>query len=544
LTDPRHDKKRIEDTKGGLLADSYQWVLDNPEFKCWRDSNQSRLLWVKGDPGKGKTMLLCGIINELSGSTRLKDQNSNVLLSYFFCQATDSRINNACSVMRGLIFMLVDQQPTLISHIRKRYDQAGKQLFEDANAWTALTEILTDILNDPRVASVYLVIDGLDECSAFETTPGDRQQSASPTSDGLSNLLETIVQNSTLPNVKWIVSSRNWPVIEEVLDRATEKIRLNLELNQAAISAAVGIYIDWKVKQLALVKKYDTEITAAVRQHLLLNAHNTFLWVALVCHELASLKVRRHHTIAKLRAFPPGLDHLYRRMITQISDSDDSKLCTTILATVATVYEPITLDELVSFVDIPAGATDDTSLKEIIELCGSFLTLRYRKIFFVHQSAKDFLVNNASANILASGMEDVHHVIFSRSLQLMSKTLRRNLYNFNEPGISIEQIELLSLTPDPLETTRYSCIYWVDHLNDCNSSEKYATEFGINSQVDKFLLTHYLHWLETLSLLRGIPNGIVSMAKLAGLVDVSLDTLLAKVQSPNLPLGISIPSCR
>ncbi|KAF1828276.1 HET-domain-containing protein [Decorospora gaudefroyi] len=31
-TDPRHDKQRIEDTKGGLLVDSYCWVLDNTTF--------------------------------------------------------------------------------------------------------------------------------------------------------------------------------------------------------------------------------------------------------------------------------------------------------------------------------------------------------------------------------------------------------------------------------------------------------------------------------------------------------------------------------
>ena len=33
LTDPRDDKKRIEDTKGGLLADSYRWILENPSFQ-------------------------------------------------------------------------------------------------------------------------------------------------------------------------------------------------------------------------------------------------------------------------------------------------------------------------------------------------------------------------------------------------------------------------------------------------------------------------------------------------------------------------------
>src|SRR6266480_712150 len=89
ITDPSKDKERIEATKGGLLKDSYRWILENADFQRWRSDQQSRLLWVKGDPGKGKTMLLCGIINELE---ELMAKTN--LLSYFFCQATDSRINN------------------------------------------------------------------------------------------------------------------------------------------------------------------------------------------------------------------------------------------------------------------------------------------------------------------------------------------------------------------------------------------------------------------------------------------------------------------
>ncbi|KAH7160544.1 hypothetical protein B0J13DRAFT_494208, partial [Dactylonectria estremocensis] len=64
-TDPRDDKTRIQETKGGLLRDSYRWILDHGDFQQWRDDSQGRLLWIKGDPGKGKTMLLCGIIDEL-----------------------------------------------------------------------------------------------------------------------------------------------------------------------------------------------------------------------------------------------------------------------------------------------------------------------------------------------------------------------------------------------------------------------------------------------------------------------------------------------
>jgi hypothetical protein len=36
-TDPRDDKKRIIKTKGGLLEDSYHWILENSDFQQWRD---------------------------------------------------------------------------------------------------------------------------------------------------------------------------------------------------------------------------------------------------------------------------------------------------------------------------------------------------------------------------------------------------------------------------------------------------------------------------------------------------------------------------
>jgi hypothetical protein len=48
-------------------------------------------------------MLLCGVVNELEKSMAETD-----LLSYFFCQAADSRISNATTVLRGLLFLLVE----------------------------------------------------------------------------------------------------------------------------------------------------------------------------------------------------------------------------------------------------------------------------------------------------------------------------------------------------------------------------------------------------------------------------------------------------
>ncbi|PVI04472.1 hypothetical protein DM02DRAFT_692192, partial [Periconia macrospinosa] len=78
LTDPRDDKKHIVETKGGLLAGSYRWILDHPSFRKWHSDPQSRLLWIKNNPSKGKTMLLCGTTN------KLKKSSSNNMSLFFY----------------------------------------------------------------------------------------------------------------------------------------------------------------------------------------------------------------------------------------------------------------------------------------------------------------------------------------------------------------------------------------------------------------------------------------------------------------------------
>jgi hypothetical protein len=494
-TDPRDDKKSIEGTKGGLLADSYRWVLDNATFQQWQQCPDSRLLWVKGDPGKGKTMLICGIINELQNWTP-----RSTLLSYFFCQATDSRINNATAVLRGLLYMLVKQQPSLVSHVRKKHDDAGKALFEDTNAWVALTEIFVDVLQDPSLSKTYLIIDALDECVTNRP-----------------KLLEFVAkQSSTSDRVKWILSSRNWPDIEAQLERAGHKVRLSLELNANSVTAAVDIFIQKKVDQLAQEKKYKAETRLAVLQHLTSNANNTFLWVALVCQDLQATANR--HVLKKLASFPPGLDSLYKQMMYQMSESEDAEICSCVLASIAVLYRPVTIPELVALVEQLDDFSDD--VREIISLCGSFLTLREDTVYFVHQSAKDFLFAKASRDIFPNGAQEVHRVIFLRSLAILSSTLHRDMYSLKAPGTPIEDVEPPEL--DPLLTSRYSCIYWIDHLYESKprSLANRGSDPEVVGVVAEFLSMKYLYWLEGLSFCKSLERGVVSMAKLWSLVQV------------------------
>jgi hypothetical protein len=165
------------------------------------------------------------------------------------------------------------------------------------NAWVALSEIFTGILEEPSLPYTYVIIDVLDECVG-----------------GLDLLLELVVRTSlAYSGVKWIVTSCNWPSIEKDLDTTMQKVRLSLELNEESVSVAVTVYVQFKVGELAKRNKYSNDTRDAVECYLSANVHGTFLWVALVYQELAKTPGRK--TQKKLVVFPPGLNALYRRMM-------------------------------------------------------------------------------------------------------------------------------------------------------------------------------------------------------------------------------------
>lgn len=290
-----------------------------------------------------------------------------------------------------------------------------------------------------------------------------------------------------------------------------------MELNEAYISEAVHRFIQHKVDYLAKVKKYKDETREVIYRHLLLNARGTFLWVALVCENLDRTPPR--HAIKKLQAFPSGLDALYSRMIDQVRGSEDAELCKQILATLSTVYRPPTLKELTALIEVPGDSYDDDSFLEVIRVCGSFLTLRGDTVMFVHQSAKDFLLRGALNEILPRGIEAEHHAIFTRSLNVIFETLRRDIFDLKLPGIPATDISKPS--PSPLGAAEYACVYWVDHLQDSAHDQYYELSLNDKGRVDAFLQQKYLHWLEALSIIGSVSDGIKAMKKLEVLIKVS-----------------------
>ncbi|KAL0932792.1 beta transducin-like protein HET-D2Y [Colletotrichum truncatum] len=501
ITDPRDDKSRIERVKGGLLRDSYRWILEHDDFRQWRDGGQSRLLWIKGDPGKGKTMLLCGIIDELEKSSR-------TMLSYFFCQATDVRLNNATAVLRGLIYQILIQEPSRIGRVREKYDHAGKKLVEDANSWDALSKMLFSILEDPSLRDTYLVIDALDECET-----------------NLDQLLHLIVKisSSSSSRAKLLISSRNIYHIENKIQPTETQKLLVLELKENAhhISWAVNTYIAQCVSELAQLQR-DVVLQEQVRQKMQVKADGTFLWVALVIQELR--KAQSWDILETIDDIPAGLEELYGRMIRQIQQlrRRSADFCRKILSTVTTTYRPLHLQELQALADLPVDISHLQHIATIVALCGSFLTIRDSIVYLVHQSAKDFLM--LDRYLFPSGSAARHNDIVLQSIQVMSRILKRDVYDLRAPGYPIDEVE--PPDPDPLAPARYSLVYWIYHLSDGNPAGQGHNYLQDSGPVHTFLEQHYLHWLEALSLVGSMSEGILQMAKLACLVQASGEALV------------------
>lgn len=215
------------------------------------------------------------------------------------------------------------------------------------------------------------------------------------------------------------------------------------------------------------------------------NADDTFLWVALVCEELKNPETQIWNTLDLFRMFPSGLKPLYTRIMDRILSSRiarNVKVCKELLAIALIVYRPIASEELKILVE-SLGQDHLHHLPTIIKACGSSLSLRKGVLYFVHQSAKDSLLDKESEKILPTGAAHQHHAIFSKSLKVLSKTLEHDLCNLGAPGFPIDQV-----SPRHLAAAISCCpIFVVSSQNQCMCSGWQAPISGPSASL---FLTH------------------------------------------------------
>ncbi|KAL7919851.1 WD40-repeat-containing domain protein [Trichoderma austrokoningii] len=496
VVDPQDDMKKIERNKDTMLSEANEWIFQMEEYQAftdWSNTDSCRLLWIKGHAGTGKTMLLMGIVRELLSHSATFAPG----VSHFFCQGTVKSLNTVTATLRCLIWLLLVQQPHLISHLKSKHDNAGASLFEGDSAFISLNDVFESILKDPKLSPVYLVIDALDECE-----------------QGLDDLKRLIFTSLKISDrVKWLVSSR--PTVDL---RAPEMEGSLVELDSQKLQNPVNAFIDHKLSILETRPGYTDDVLKQLKKEIFQRAENTFLWVALVFKELDKedgyqIVVHGMYALEIVRETPSGLSRLYDYMMEKIEKGlrKDCEYCKNVLVATTLAFRPLTLAELRVLAQLP-----DSIVAAIVRKCASFLTVQDKTVYLIHQSAKDYLQENFESRLRPTGISQGHEDMAICSIQAMSSDLKQNLYDL---GYGFKPKNMRPPQPDPLASIRYCCLFWIHHLDVENlKSLEHKGTLSDDGVVLTFLKEKFLNWIESLSLLGNLSDGIYSIRKLLYIV--------------------------
>jgi hypothetical protein len=234
------------------------------------------------------------------------------------------------------------------------------------------------------------------------------------------------------------------------------------------------------------------------------------------------------------------LDTTYLPVLTQLvvgkKGSTRSRLVSQfrdIVGPIVLLAEPLSALSLSQVLDIPAASINGTLSRLHAVLDVPSKTDSPIRPF--HLSFRDFLIDPAKryTNEFWIDERETHQRLATNCLRLMESCLKKNICNLKMPGtprIEVDSKDLDTFLPAHIQ---YACRYWVSHLeqgtdrirdlcdaNDQSSESKKV--LGDEEIVWKFLKDHFLHWLESLSLLGKLSDGVTSIRKLLHVVQVCL----------------------
>lgn len=494
--DPKNTVRALYRRKEEPMDNLYGWVFENDIFTAfanWEDQDAPRRLWISGQAGMGKTMLLLGAIKKIQ--TRLlfqTDCGEPPVLIYFFCQSTDDRLNHGAAVLRSLVWMLLCQRPGLMRHLEEKFSSSGDKFIYDRNSIDTWCEIMTNMLID--CGRIIILIDALDECEEKSR-------------ESLATFLNEKLGEQELSHVKWLITSRPiWDLKHSLSYNFLEKHSV-LNLDGHNLSPSINAYIKKKmlgIRERAMNKAFVTTMETQLCER----ASNTFIWASLVIREFEKSPEKNWKYI--LDQIPRDLYELYDLLFKKLQDPD----CKDVLTVVMLATRPLTLLEIEQLCGLESGINAG---KDTVTLCGSFLTLRDETVYLIHQSAHDWLVKNHS-QLRNEPLHKLHAFVFGNSFEGLKKVLKKNIYDIPRFGVLTE--EVIPPTEDPLSPIRYSCQYWVHHLKE--------SKIRPPPDILDFLRTHVLHWLEAMALLGLLPETLQIVDELRRLEDVSQERKLKK----------------
>ncbi|KAL7963435.1 putative kinesin [Trichoderma compactum] len=392
-----HDKERkeclsslqFENTRYGKISPehrgSFDWIWTHDEYKSWSISETSRLLYVQGKPGSGKSTLTKYFDSNLQ--TKEAAAKQAIVAKFFYSFREGELQRSHYNMLLSLLYDILYQEEAFFYHhcqTEYRTHRCSGVKWD----YTSLKRVLRS-LQDYRSTSkrFYLIIDAVDE-----SEESDRRN--------ILNLLYDLCSNMEYCVVKIFIASRPVTQLEARRDEFLNFIRLQDETTHDISNFANSLL-------------EGLDLTRAIA-YMIDNAQGVFLWVKLVGEELLRFYedgYSEHDIFTMLQQLPTELEELYALMLERMRDK---KVCLSyglkMLRFILFAQRPLRVDELLHSLGIPDDveshstfSISDESFEKrvpkseriIISGGGNFLEIQPRNdgqrvVQVIHQTALEF----------------------------------------------------------------------------------------------------------------------------------------------------------
>lgn len=444
--------------------------------------------------------------------------------SFFFSKGKKD-LGDASALFTTLAIQLTEVVPDLKRYVCDaitQYGDIGQQSL--LNQWEHLIFQPLLMLDQSLLLPLVLVfvIDALDECESKDLS--------------LILRLLTKVKELKIVQVRAFITSRPEIPVRLGFRKIADITHYDLMLHSVphlVIEQDISIFLRHELAKIKEDKSLEEDWPSkADVQKLVKKSGRLFIYAATACRFLNKSLYPKKRLSEMLQADSAShsstkeLDEMYKMILSNLiiegQDEDNNDVARLFKLTVGSII--ILFDSLSAPALTELLAVLPDEMNATLEPLHSVLNVPEDKaspIQLFHLSFRDFLLDkNRCTDQFWIDEKTAHNDLFVSCLKLMSENLKRDLCDLGLPGALAAEVEKSKLEEHiPLEL-QYACRYWIGHLQQSD------VELCDNGQVHKFLEEHFLHWLEALSLIGYISNGVVMVRTLESMLTVSDPTTL------------------
>ena len=329
MSAPDIDIDHLRDEYNLPHGDTGKWIFEDIGYRKWRESRESKLIWLCGGPGTGKTMLAKAVAAQFLGGP---DLNGVKLAFHFISPELPTDVNSTdedqlpqprlAKVACDLLYSILQQDGNLFDGCKAELGKQGDRFFTNTcSLWKVLRKAIRDCHTNP----LYIVIDGIEGL-------GGRSHE---------ELISKILGLMEIRTVKIFLSCGDVPYISNHLPHNPDECtKINLDTN-SFIKADVETFIRRKLNAWG----WDMELRERARECLLAKSDGIFLWASLAIKSLSyfHLGLDFDEFLSKL---PLGLADVYRTMLHKLFLQGGPWKVLKTIQSVALALRPLTFGEL------------------------------------------------------------------------------------------------------------------------------------------------------------------------------------------------------